>query len=52
MTKDEMQRFLNREADRGTQELEAWRALAQIIGIVYPNQDKPKNTDEDENRVF
>lgn len=43
MTKDEMQRFLDREALRGTDELEAWRALAQIIGIGYPaKEETPK----------
>ena len=40
MTKEEMQRFLDREALRGTEELEAWRALAQIIGISYPIDEK------------
>lgn len=41
MTRDEMQRFLDLEALRGTDELEAYRNLATIIGITYPqrNQD-------------
>ena len=42
MTKDEMQRFLDREALRGTDELEAWRALAQILGISFPEKEKER----------
>jgi len=36
MTKEEMQRFLNREAEKGTGEVGALRALAEILGIRYP----------------
>ena len=38
MTQDEMQRFLDLEAMRGTDELDAYRNLAKIIGITYPRQ--------------
>lgn len=36
MTKEEMQRFLNREAEKGTTEYEALKALADILGIKFP----------------
>lgn len=36
MTKEEMQRFLNREAERGSTEQEALKALADILGIKFP----------------
>jgi len=36
MTKEEMQRFLIKEAQRGTSELEAYRNLMEILGIEYP----------------
>lgn len=36
MTKEEMQRFLNREAERGSTEQEALKALAEILGIKFP----------------
>lgn len=36
MTKEEMQRFLNREAEKGTTEYEALKALADILGIAFP----------------
>ena len=45
MSQDEMQRCLVRDALRGTDELEAWRALAQIIGIIFP-ENKLKQGDE------
>jgi len=38
MTKDEMQRFLIKEAQRGCSELEAYRNLMEIIGIEYPKE--------------
>ena len=38
MTKDEMQRFLDQEALRGTPELEAYRRLAVILGIHFPGK--------------
>ena len=36
MTKEEMQRFLNREAEKGSTEYEALKALADILGIESP----------------
>lgn len=36
MTKEEMQRFLNREAEKGSTEYEALKALADILGIKFP----------------
>lgn len=36
MTKEEMQRFLNREAEKGSSEYEALKALAGILGIKFP----------------
>ncbi len=41
MTKEEMQRFLIKEAQRGSGELEAYRNLMEILGIEYP-ADKVK----------
>ncbi len=38
MTKDEMQRFLIVEAKRGTEELEAYRNLMEILGIEFPEE--------------
>lgn len=46
MTKEEMQRFLNREAEKGSSEYEALRALADILGITFPEL---KKNQEDEN---
>lgn len=40
MTKEEMQRFLIKEAQRGSTELEAYRNLLEIIGIEYPIDQK------------
>ena len=36
MTKEEMQRFLIKEAQRGCSELEAYRNLMEILGIEFP----------------
>ena len=36
MTKEEMQRFFDREAEKGTTEYEALKALADILGIKFP----------------
>lgn len=36
MTNEEMQRFLNREAEKGSTEQEALKALAEILGIQFP----------------
>lgn len=38
MTKEEMQRFLIKEAQRGTDELEAYRNLMEILGIEFPKE--------------
>ena len=38
MTKEEMQRYLIKEAQRGSSELEAYRNLMEILGIEYPNE--------------
>ena len=35
MTKEEMQRFLNREAEKGSTEYEALKALVDILGIEF-----------------
>ena len=40
MTKEEMQRFLIKEAQRGSSEMEAYRNLMEIIGIEFPKEDK------------
>lgn len=40
MTKEEMQRFLNREAEKGSTEYEALKALADILGIEFPELKK------------
>ena len=36
MTTGEMQRFLNREAEQGSSEYEALKALVEILGIEFP----------------
>lgn len=43
MTKEEMQRFLIKEAQRGSSEMEAYRNLMEIIGIEYPMEEKDKD---------
>ena len=40
MTKEEMQRFLIKEAQRGSSEMEAYRNLMEILGIEYPMEEK------------
>lgn len=40
MTKEEMQRFLIKEAQRGRSEMEAYRNLMEILGIKFPIEDK------------
>lgn len=40
MTKEEMQRFLIKEARRGSSEMEAYRNLMEILGIEFPIEDK------------
>ena len=42
MTKEEMQRFLNREAEKGSTEEEALKALVDILGIKFPQIEKNK----------
>lgn len=43
MTAEEMQRFLVLEAEEGKTELEAYRILARILGIEFPqNSTKDK----------
>ena len=42
MTKEEMQRFLIKEAQRGSSELEAYRNLMEILGIEFPIGEKEK----------
>lgn len=36
MTTEEMQRFLNREAEKGSSEYEALKAMVEILGIEFP----------------
>ncbi len=43
MNKDEMQRFLIKEYERGSKEIEAYRNLMEILGIEFPSEDKDKN---------
>ena len=38
MTKEEMQKFLNREAEQGSTEYEALKALVDILGISFPKR--------------
>ena len=40
MTKEEMRRFLIKEAQRGSGELEAYRNLMEVLGIEYPAEKK------------
>ena len=42
MTKEEMQRFLNREAEKGSTAYEALKALADILGIEFPELKQQK----------
>lgn len=39
MTKEEMQRFLIKEAQRGSSEFEAYRNLMDILGIEFPKEE-------------
>lgn len=36
MTTEEMQRFLNREAEKGSSEYETLKALVEILEIEFP----------------
>ena len=38
MTKEEMQRFLIKEAQRGSTEFEAYKNLMEILGIEFPKE--------------
>ncbi len=40
MTKEEMQRFLIEEAERGTEEVEAYRKLMRILGVAFPQKQE------------
>lgn len=40
MTKEEMQRFLIKEAQRGSTEFEAYRNLMEILGIEFPKDEE------------
>lgn len=42
MSKEEMQRFLMIEAQRGSTEMEAYRNLMEILGIEFPSDQKQK----------
>lgn len=44
MTKEEMQRYLIKEAQRGTSELEAYRNLMEILGIEFPKERQDVKT--------
>ena len=44
MTEEEMQRFLNREAEKGSTEYEALKALADILGITAKERGRIKNS--------
>lgn len=39
MTKEEMQRYLIKEAQRGSTEIEAYRSLMEILGIEFPKEE-------------
>lgn len=45
MTSEEMQRFLIKEAQRGSTEIEAYRNLMEILGIEFPNEPKNKKSE-------
>lgn len=40
MTKEEMQRYLIKESQRGSTELEAYRNLMEILGIEFPKEKR------------
>ncbi len=43
MNKEEMQRYLNQQAEEGKEELEALRNFIKILGITFPQ--KSENSD-------
>mgnify|MGYP004628383765 CR=1 FL=1 len=40
MSKEEMQRYLIKESQRGSTELEAYRNLMEILGIEFPTEKR------------
>ncbi len=40
MSKEEMQRFLILESQRGSTEIEAYRGLMEILGIEFPKENE------------
>ena len=42
MANEELQRFLIKEAQRGSTEIEAYRNLMEILGIEFPLEEKKK----------
>lgn len=42
MITEEMQRFLNREAEKGSSEYEALKTLVEILGIEFPELKRNK----------
>lgn len=52
MTKEEMQRFLNREAEKGSTEYEALKALADILGIEFPELKGHKHFTRKELKIW
>lgn len=40
MTKEEMQRYLNQQAEAGIPEEQALKNLADVLGISYPRLEK------------
>lgn len=40
MTKEEMQRYLNQQAEAGIPEEQALKNLADVLGISYPKLEK------------
>lgn len=45
MNQEEMQRFLNLEAKRGSTEEEALKALAEILGVKFPKIEPKEGTE-------
>lgn len=46
MTKDEIQRFLIKESQHGSSEIEAYRNLMEVLGIVFPGRQKEEERSE------
>ncbi len=47
MTKEEMQRFLNEEAEEGKGELETCRKFLRILGLVFPGEKEQDKSSEE-----